>query len=114
MGIIEKYQFGEIMVSGSSYNKDLIIFPDHIQDNWWRREGHLLKITDLETVIDYRPDVLIIGTGMYGFMKIDRTLIEILKDFYITRVVVEKTKKACLYYNNETLPRKVAALHLTC
>ena len=114
MNIIEKFQFGKIMVSGASYNKDLIIFPDHIQDNWWRREGHLLKITDLDAVLNYQPDVLIIGTGLYGLMKIDKNLIEILKDFNIKRVIVEKTKKACLYYNNETLPRKVAALHLSC
>ena len=114
MNIIEKYQFGKIMVSGSRYNADLIIFPDYIQDNWRRREGHLLKITDLETVINYQPDVLIIGTGMYGLMKIDKDLIQLLKDFNIKRIIIEKTKKACLYYNNETLQKKVAALHLTC
>lgn len=114
MNIIEKYQFGKIMVSGSRYNADLIIFPDYIQDNWWRREGHLLKITDLETVINYHPDVLIIGTGMYGLMKIDKDLIQLLKDFNIKRIIIEKTKKACLCYNNETLQKKVAALHLTC
>ena len=114
MKIIEKYQFGKIMVSGSRFNTDLIIFPDHIQDNWRRREGHLLKITDLESVINYHPDVLIIGTGMYGLMKIDRDLIQLLKDFNIKRIIIEKTKKACLYYNNETLQKKVAALHLNC
>lgn len=114
MNIIEKYQFGKIMVSGSRFNTDLIIFPDYIQDNWRRREGHLLKITDLESVINYHPDVLIIGTGMYGLMKIDRDLIQLLKDFNIKRIIIEKTKKACLYYNSETLQKKVAALHLTC
>lgn len=114
MRIIEKYQFGKIVVSGSVYNTDLIVFPDYVQDKWRRREGHLLKITDLETVINYHPEVLIIGTGMYGLMKIDKNLIEVLKDFNIKRVIIEKTKKACLYYNNETLQKKVAALHLTC
>lgn len=114
MNIIEKYQFGKITINGSSYYKDLIIFPDYIQDNWWRREGHLLRITDLKTVLNYQPDVLIIGTGMYGFMKIDKNLIEILKNSNIKRVLVEKTKKACLCYNDETLSKKVAVLHLTC
>ncbi|HNR64864.1 MAG TPA: MTH938/NDUFAF3 family protein [Atribacterota bacterium] len=114
MNIIEKYQFGKITVNGSSYDKDLIIFPDFIQDNWWRREGHFLRITDLETIINYRPDILIIGTGMYGLMKVDNNLIQVLKDYNVKKVIVEKTKKACIYFNNETIQKKVAALHLTC
>ena len=117
MNVVEKYQFGKIIVSSYSYKTDLIIFPDYVQDNWRRREGHLLQITDLETVIDYRPDVLIIGSGMYGLMKIDKNLIQLLKNSNISNikiVIVGKTKKACLYYNNEPLQKKVAALHLTC
>ncbi|MFZ2331047.1 MAG: MTH938/NDUFAF3 family protein, partial [Atribacterota bacterium] len=106
--------FGKIIINGSIYNKDLIIFPDYIQNNWWRREGHFLRITDLEIIINYRPDILIIGTGMYGLMKVDNNLIQVLKDYNIKKVIVEKTKKACIYFNNETIQKKVAALHLTC
>ena len=37
--MIEEYSFGQILISGKKYNSDLIIFADHIYDNWWRKEG---------------------------------------------------------------------------
>jgi hypothetical protein len=114
MSTIVKYQFGKIIINGSSYQTDVIVFPDHVQDNWWRREGHFLKITDLESVINYKPDIFIIGTGRYGLMKVDNYLIQELKDLGIKNLIVEKTKIACEYYNKETALKKVAALHLTC
>ena len=114
MNIIEKYQFGKIIVSGYLYQTDIIVFPDHIQENWRRKDGHQLKITDLDTIIVSQPDVLIIGTGMYGLMKIEDSLLKKLKALKIKNVIVEKTKKACELYNKEKSSKKVAALHLTC
>jgi hypothetical protein len=114
MNIIEKYQFGKIIINGSSYYTDVIIFPDFVQDNWWREKGHFLDISDLESVIKYKPDVLIIGTGMYGLMNIENILIQKLNEHGIKNIIVEKTKEACEIYNKETSLKKVAALHLTC
>jgi len=114
MNVIEKYQFGKIIINGSSYYSDVIVFPDFVQDNWWRGEGHFLKISDLESIIKYKPDVLIIGTGMYGLMNIENTLIQELNKYGIRNIIVEKTKEACEIYNNESCSKKVAALHLTC
>lgn len=114
MNIIDKYQFGRIIINGLSYHNDIIIFPDYLQQNWWREEGHLLKINDLTSIIDYQPDTLIIGTGMFGLMKIEYALVEKLKDLKIKNIMVEKTMRACELFNKETSPRKTAALHLTC
>jgi len=114
MNIIEKYQFGRITINGLTYQKDIIIFPDHVQDQWWREKGHFLKITDLESVIHYKPDALFIGTGMYGLMHIDDSFINQLKENGIKKILIDKTKKICEEYNKEQLTKKVAALHLTC
>jgi hypothetical protein len=114
MNVIEKYQFGKIIISGLSYYSDVIVFPDFVQDNWWREEGHFLKISDLESIIKYKPDSLIIGTGMYGLMNIENTLIQELNNYGIKNIIVAKTKEACEIYNKETSLKKVAALHLTC
>ncbi len=114
MNFIEKYKFGKITINGISYQKDIIIFPDYIQDQWWREEGHFLKISDLESVIHYKPYVLFIGTGMYGLMRVDDFVINKLKENGLKKVIVEKTKKACEEYNKEQTSKKVAALHLTC
>lgn len=112
---INSYSFGKINISNKEYNSDLIIFPNTIQDNWWRQKGHLLQKEDLNTVIDYNPDLLIIGTGKYGRMKVPDTLINKLKNININ-VKVYKTDKAVQIYNNKKKDSSnvVCALHLTC
>lgn len=111
---IENYQFGEITINDISYHTDVIIFPDKIHDNWWRSKGHFLGITDLEPVIHYKPEILFIGTGMYGLMKVDKNIIHQLKELGINHIDVGKTKIICEHFNKETSLKKIAALHLTC
>ena len=67
---IDHYTFGEIAVDGRSFQSDLIIFPDHIQENWWRQTGHRLDRDDLQNVLADKPDLLVIGTGYYGRMDV--------------------------------------------
>ena len=113
--MIEKYSFGQILISGKKYNSDLIIFADHIYDNWWRKEGHNLCIDDVKEIINKKPDILIIGTGYLGLMKVPKELIENIKSSGITQVMVKKTGDACTEYNK--LYKKnniIAAFHLTC
>lgn len=112
--VIQKYQFGKIVVDSVCYQSDLIIFPDHIQDHWWRKEGHYLSIEDLSTVIEYQPDILVIGTGMYGLMKVDDLLIDDLRQKGIKDILVFKSRMACNEYNRLRELKKVIALHLTC
>ena len=40
MATVESYSFARIVVDGTQYTRDLILFPDRVEDNWWRREGH--------------------------------------------------------------------------
>ena len=112
--MIESYSFGQILINGKKHNSDLIIFKDHIFDNWWRREGHKLCIDDIEEIINKKPDILIIGTGYYGLMKVPLELIKYLEANNI-EVIIKKTKDACDEYN--ALHQKkniIAAFHLTC
>jgi len=114
MNTIDKYQFGKIFINGKTYQKDIIIFPDYVQDQWWREKGHNLQISDLDSVIHYKPEVLFIGTGMYGLMQVDDLVIKKLKDSGINKIFVDKTKKVCEEYNKEGSRKKAAALHITC
>ena len=112
--MIENYSFGQMLINGKKYNSDLIIFKDRIYGRWWRKEGHNLCIDDIKEIIDKKPDILIIGTGCYGLMKVPLELIKYLKSNNI-EVIIKKTKEACDEYN--TLHQKknvVAAFHLTC
>lgn len=110
---IESYDFGRMEINGKLYQKDLIILPDKIIDNWWREEGHLLKIPDLFEIFQIKFEVLIIGTGAYGFMKISEDLIQKLNDMKIDYHVLE-TPKAVEKFNEIKNKIKVGAFHLTC
>jgi len=112
---IEEYDFGRIVVNGKEYTRDLIIFPDKVKANWWRREGHLLLKKDIEDVVEGKdkPEVLIIGTGMYGAMEVPEETREYIRSKGV-EIIVEKTKKACELFNELKNKRVVAALHLTC
>lgn len=112
---IEHYGFGEIVVDGIKYERDLIIFPDRIKENWWRKEGHSLCMEDLREVIEYKPEILIIGTGYSGVMKVPENLIGELEKKGI-KVQVLLTGDVVKAFNKYVFQNKkvVCALHLTC
>jgi len=114
MNFIDEYQFGKIIVNNIIYQKDIIIFPDYVQSQWLREKGHNLQISDLDSVINFKPEILIIGTGMFGLMKVDNDVRKTLKEKGIKKILVEKTNHACEIYNKEGSKKKVAALHITC
>lgn len=113
---IKDYQFGRIQINEEDFRNDVIIFPDKVKDNWWREEGHNLHLKDLEEVITEEPEVLIIGTGAYGRVRVKDALKKELKRQGIKEVIVKETNKACQKFNQYIQSGKevAAALHLTC
>ena len=112
---ITHYEFGRISINDQEYNSDVIISANNVQDNWWRKEGHSLAIDDLHTVLQAKPEVLVIGSGYYGRMKVPDTTRDYLAEKGI-RVEVAKTSEAVAMFNKlqQGCARIVAALHLTC
>ena len=112
--MIDSYSFGNITIDGQKFTKDLIIFPDHINSNWKRKIGHLLTKDDITEILDYKPEVLIIGTGSRGLMKVDEILKDKIKALGI-EFVIKKTSEAVIEYNRIYKDNKiVCAPHLTC
>ncbi len=115
MNLVEEYEFGRIKVAGKTYLRDLIVFPDEVIPNWWRKEGHNLCLEDLEEVLKRKPEILIIGNGYSGVMRVSKDLIQKLREQGI-EVIVMNTRKAVNEYNKIAKEGKkvAAALHLTC
>ncbi len=114
MNIIDSYQFGLIVVGGQKYTSDVIIFPDRVRDNWWRKTGHQLCFKDVAEVMTENPEVLVVGTGESGLMMVLPEMKQSAEAQGI-RLIVETTDKACRTYNQLChSQRVVAALHLTC
>jgi hypothetical protein len=112
---IDHYSFGRIVVDGHTYDTDVIIFSDHVQARWWRREGHRLEREDLASVMVDPPRMLVIGTGYFGRMKVPEETLAFLRGLGV-EVRVAKTGDAVRELNRlqKESARIVAALHLTC
>jgi hypothetical protein len=111
---IDNYRFGRVVIDGQAYTKDVIILPDRVVDGWWRREGHRLHPDDLETVFDACPQVLVVGEGAYGRLRVPSETRQALQAAGI-RLISERTRDACRAYNELCSEQPAAAaLHLTC
>ncbi|MCS7364439.1 MAG: Mth938-like domain-containing protein [archaeon GB-1867-035] len=116
--MIEKYTFGLMIIDGVKYTRDLIILPTgEVKDDWWRIEGHRLHLDDLNVILnlDVLPEVLVIGTGYSGLMKVPKHVVEELRERGI-EVIIEQTGVAWKTFNKllHEGRRVAAAFHLTC
>ena len=111
---IEDYAFGRIRIAGRTYTSDVLVFPDRVEASWWRKEGHRLVPGDLAEVVAASPEVLVVGTGALGVMRVPEETVAWLRAQGID-VRWAKTGEAIGIFNELAKTRKaVAALHLTC
>jgi hypothetical protein len=112
---IDSYTFGFISIDGRGYSNDIIIYPDGtINNRWWRKEGHRLGIEDLDRLPHMKPEVVVIGTGASGLMKVPDETLQHLKTI-CEQIVIDTTSNAVRKFNFFSQSKKVAGLfHLTC
>ena|SRR5437764_13063856 len=72
MSTITGYRFGHVLVDDRELTRDVIVLPNRVIENWWRREGHELAWADLQDVADELPGRLVVGTGADQRMRPDR------------------------------------------
>lgn len=114
--MIDKYESGRsIRIKGESYRQDVKIIGDTVVDNWWRKQGHNLDATDIRDILDSRPEVLVIGTGYAGQMKVPASTRTILSEAGI-RIEAEETGRAVHTFNRlkQSGCKVAGAFHLTC
>lgn len=111
---VESYRFGQMVVDGEEHTNDLILLPDRVISNWWRDQGHRLSVVDLEEVFDAQPEVLVVGTGANGVMRVPEETREAVRQAGI-ELEIAKTGQAWKRYNDLQQERAAAgAFHLTC
>ncbi len=110
---IDSYSFGVMKINGSIYTADLIITPDRIIADWWRREGHCFFPEDLAGIDLETVESVFIGTGWDGLLKVDQATVELFDEKNIS-FLVDKTAIAVREYNRCTSSNKVGFFHLTC
>lgn len=110
---IEKINFGDIRINGKSYGeKDIILYPDSVIE---KQKTHEISASDFEQLILYEPEIVVIGTGFNGLVKIDKKIQEIAKKEEIG-LEIEKTPQALEKFEELLGKGKkvVAWVHTTC
>ena len=110
---VDTYSFGKVVIEGRTFTRDVIVFPDRVVEDWWRKSGHSLCAGDLSEILEYSPDVLIIGKGAMGLMKVPKETAVYLADNGI-ELIARKSKEACKLFNDMQGRRVALGLHLTC
>jgi hypothetical protein len=115
--MIDFCDFGVIVVHGKRYTSDVIVLPERVIEGWWRREGHEICVEDLSDVLncELKPEVLVVGTGFYGMVKVLLEVENALNSRGIT-LIAQPTKEACKTFNQLLKSKKcvAGAFHLTC
>jgi hypothetical protein len=113
---IDSYSFGNIRIDGRDYSRDVVLLGDHVISPWWREAGgHVYAVEDFSELLEAAPEVVVLGTGYFGRVKVlDETIKALAKAG--SEIVVEKTGGAVEYYNRFAAEGRdvAAALHLTC
>lgn len=120
--MIEEYKFGSITINGKTYTHDVEVRWTGEILKWWRREGHMVSIEDVERAVNQNPDTIIIGTGEIGMVKVTQDCQNFITQKGI-ELIIDKTEEAVKTFNiiweesreEEGEQRKVIGLfHLTC
>lgn len=113
---IDSYRFGKIVVDGEAYSKDVILLAGEVISPWWRSAGgHVFAPEDLEPVLSARPEVVVLGLGYFGRVRVAEETFSEFSQMQ-SEVLTKPTKTAVESFNRLVAEGRdvVAALHLTC
>jgi hypothetical protein len=112
--MIDRFEFGTIVIDGQTYESDVIIFPDGAVEQWQRKSEHALRLKDVNEIIKAKPEAVIFGLGTVGNLKMRSQVENRLQEAGI-EVMAYRTSKAVETYKELRGQRSVAAmLHVTC
>jgi hypothetical protein len=112
---IDNYSFGHMVIAGTSYSRDVIIFPDKtVLSPWWRRKGHVLAEEDLAGLLAAGVHRIICGTGFMGLLRPAAGLEELLKTDNIEFIAARSSRAVAAYNRMADDDKTGACFHLTC
>jgi len=113
--MINNYSFGTLTIDNKTYTSDLIIYQDGtIETNWWRKKGHRLNADDIHSLIAKKPDTIIAGTGVSGFMRPGKALIQLLTEQQIEFIALKNSSAVKTFNELSSYKQVGACFHLTC
>lgn len=116
---LEYPSFGTILVDGKVYDHDIVIYPSgkiEERKKWLSKNkhgtSHRLDPDELREYLTEGFDILIVGTGYYGYLSLLPESRELVRDKEVHEI---PTARAVELFNELHGKRKVLAVfHVTC
>ncbi|MDI6917450.1 MAG: MTH938/NDUFAF3 family protein [Thermoplasmatales archaeon] len=109
---IDSTGFGSIIIDGKKYS-DVLIVNNKILERDWGSGSHGISSGEAEKLLMGNPDIIIVGTGQAGVLRVDNNIIK--KFSRNAELFVLKTPEAVKRFNELSNDKKVNALiHTTC
>ena len=110
---IDSTKFGEIVIDGKTYYSDVRV--------WWdgkvemRESSHTLEMNEFTALLRKKPEILVVGTGDPGTLKILPEVVQAAEDQKV-EIFTETSSKATEMFNAFVADKKkvVAVIHVTC
>jgi len=112
--MIDSYTFGSFVVDGKKFDSNVSIINGVAKQARYLYD-HLLLESDFDKLIAAKPEIIIIGTGASGVVRVQEEIKELIESNGI-KLVIERTGEACEIFNDLVKKgKKVCAfLHNTC
>lgn len=115
MSTIESYSFGRMIINGTTYSKDVLIYPDNsILSPWWRGSGHQLELSDIDKMLEFNPQIIVVGTGASGLMRPSVALQSTLLEKGIELIALPTAEAVKMYNEMIAIKQTGGCFHLTC
>ncbi len=121
-GPVQEFDWGRFVIyqqthdlEGKGAGKDIFVFNGKVKP-WQSRKGHRLKPKMVACIKGQAIDVLVIGSGVHGALKIPQKTRTAILTEGVQELIIEKTPQACRVFNRLTQEGKQVALlaHGTC
>ena len=110
---IDGTSFGSITVDGKRYGHDVWVFADGSIRR--RNRDHEFTLDELDLLLEGKPEVVVVGTGQSGCVRIDEDAVREASRRGI-KIISDVTPNALKRYNEavEAKHRVAGAFHATC
>ena len=110
---VEFVKFGELMVDGKIYYSDMIVWWDGERE--FVEKSHILGRDVFSMLLRKKPDMIVVGTGESGILKVSGEVREMSREKGI-KIFEDVSSKAVDIFNGLVKDgKRVAALvHTTC
>jgi len=109
---IDSTYFGSVVIDGRKFDTDMVVCWDG--DLRERQKSHVFEKREFEDLMMKDPEVIIIGTGQSGLVKVDPST-DIAAKLGGIDIIVAKTPIAIQEFNKLVKKKKaIAVIHVTC